>query len=205
MMWIVRLALRRPYTFVVFALLILILGAFSIESTPVDIFPNINIPIVSVIWQYSGLSADQISDRFVYVSERMLTNSVNDIEHMESQSMVGAGVIKIFFQPNVDIAEAVAQVTANCQSALKQMPAGATPPFVIVFNASSVPILQLDLSGEGLNETQLSDIGAQTIRVQAANVEGAQMPNPYGGKQRQRFWSILIFRLSRPKVYRRPM
>jgi multidrug efflux pump subunit AcrB len=185
MMWIVRLALRRPYTFVVFALLILILGVFSVTSMPVDIFPNIDIPVVTVIWQYTGLSADQMADRIVSNVERGMTTTVNDIEHIESQSLVGVGVIKIYFQPHVDIGSALAQVTAINQVELRSLPQGAIPPFIGEYNASSVPVLQLGLSGPGLNEQQLFDLGTNTIRVQLATVEGAQMPYPFGGKQRQ--------------------
>jgi multidrug efflux pump subunit AcrB len=185
MMWIVRLALRRPYTFAVFALLIMILGVFSIESMPTDIFPNIDIPVVTVVWQYSGLSAQEMSTRIVFNSERGMTTTVNDIEHIESQSLNGIAIIKIFFQPHVNIGSAVAQVTAICQVQLRQLPPGTTPPFIIQYNASSVPVLQLGLSGKGLNEQQLNDIGSNTIRTQFATVEGAQSPFPYGGRQRQ--------------------
>jgi multidrug efflux pump subunit AcrB len=185
MMWIVRLALRRPYTFAVFALLILILGVFSILSMPTDIFPNIDIPVVTVIWNYTGLSADQMSNRIIYVSERGITTTVNDIEHMESQSLNGVGLIKIFFQPHVNIGNAVAQVSAICQAQLRNLPPGITPPFIIQFNASSVPVLQLGLSGKGLNEQQLFDLGTNTIRTQLATIEGAQTPFPYGGNLRQ--------------------
>jgi multidrug efflux pump subunit AcrB len=185
MMWIVRLALRRPYTFAVFALLILILGVFSILSMPTDIFPNIDIPVVTVVWNYTGLSAQEMSTRIIYNSERGMTTTVSDIEHIESQSFNGIGVIKIFFHPQVNIGSAVAEVTAICQSQLRQLPPGTTPPFVIQYNASSVPVLQLGLSGQGLNEQQLNDLGQNTIRTQLATVEGAQTPFPYGGKQRQ--------------------
>ncbi|MGB8259850.1 MAG: efflux RND transporter permease subunit [Terracidiphilus sp.] len=184
-MWIVRLALRRPYTFAVFALLILILGVFSILEMPTDIFPNIDIPVVTVIWGYSGLSAQEMAMRMVTPSERVMTSTVNDIEHIESQSLAGIGVIKIFFQPHVDIANAVAQVTAVNQVMLRALPPGTTPPFIIQYNASSVPVLQLGLSGQGLNEQQLNDLGQNSIRVQLATVEGAYTPFPYGGKQRQ--------------------
>ncbi len=184
-MWIVRLALRRPYTFVVFALLILILGAYSILTMPTDIFPNIDIPVVTVVWNYSGLSAQEMSTRIVFNSERGLTIAVNDIEHIESQSLNGVAVIKIFFQPHVNIGSAVAQVTAISQVMLRQLPPGTTPPFIIQYNASSVPVLQLGLAGEGLNEQQLYDLGQNTIRTQLATIEGAQTPFPYGGKQRQ--------------------
>jgi multidrug efflux pump subunit AcrB len=184
-MWIVRLALRRPYTFVVMALLILILGPLAIYSTPTDIFPSIDIPVVSVIWSYTGLSAEEMSSRIVVGYERGLTATVNDIEHIESQSLNGLGVVKIYFHPNVRIDMAVAQVTAISQSALRTDPPGTTPPFIITYNASSVPILQLALSGKNLSEQQLNDTGANFIRTQLATVQGAVLPNPYGGKQRQ--------------------
>ncbi len=185
MMWIVRLALRRPYTFAVFALLILILGAYSIASMPTDIFPNIDIPVVTVVWNYTGLSAQEMSTRIIFNSERGVTTTVSDVEHIESQSLNGIGIIKIFFQPHVNIGNAVAQVTAICQVQLRSLPPGTTPPFIIQYNASSVPVLMLGLSGNGLNEQQLSDIGTNTIRTQLATIEGAQTPFPYGGKQRQ--------------------
>ena len=184
-MWIVRLALRRPYTFVVFALLILILGAYSILSMPTDIFPNIDIPVVTVVWHYTGLSAEQMADRIVFNSERSMTTTVNDVDHIESQSLDSVGVIKVFFKPHVNIGQAVAQVTAISQVMLRTLPPGSLPPFIIQYNASSVPVLQLGLSGEGLNEQQLNDLATNTIRTQLATVEGAQTPYPYGGKLRQ--------------------
>src|ERR1035437_1289631 len=184
-MWIVRLALRRPYTFVVMSLLILILGPLSILSTPTDIFPNIDIPVVCVIFGYTGLPAQDMADRIVVGFERSLTTTVNDIEHIESQSLNGLGVIKIYFHPNVRIEMAVAQATAQAQSSIRSDPPGTNPPFIIVYNASSVPILQLALSGTNLSEQQLNDIGSNFIRVQLATVQGAVFPNPYGGKQRQ--------------------
>jgi multidrug efflux pump subunit AcrB len=184
-MWIVRLALRRPYTFAVFALLLLIIGAFSIFSMPTDIFPNINIPVVSVVWQFTGLSAQEMANRIVSNSERGMTTTVNDIEHIESQSLNGVAVIKIYFQPHVDIGSAVAQVTSISQVQLRALPPGTTPPFIIQFNASSVPVLQLGLSGQGLSEQQLNDIGTNGIRTQLATIEGASIPYPFGGKQRQ--------------------
>jgi multidrug efflux pump subunit AcrB len=184
-MWIVRLALRRPYTFAVFALLILILGVYSILSMPTDIFPNIDIPVVTVIWSYNGLSAQEMATRIVSNSERGMTTTVNDIEHIESQSLAGTAVIKVFFQPHVNIGSAVAQVTAINQVLLRGLPPGTTPPFIIQYNASSVPVLQLGLSGKGLNEQQVFDLGTNTIRTQLATVEGAQTPFPYGGKLRQ--------------------
>ena len=184
-MWIVRLALRRPYTFAVFALLILILGAFSILTMPTDIFPNIDIPVVTVVWNFNGLSAQEMANRIVTNSERGITTAVNDVEHIESQSLNGVGLIKIFFQPHVNIGSAIAQVTAISQVQLRSLPPGSVPPFIIQYNASSVPVLQLGLSGQGLNEQQVFDLGTNTIRTQLATVEGAQTPFPYGGKQRQ--------------------
>jgi multidrug efflux pump subunit AcrB len=184
-MWIVRLALRRPYTFVVMALLILILGPLAIYSTPTDIFPNIDIPIVSVIWTYTGLSADEMSTRIIGGYERGLTATVNDIEHIESQSLNGVGVVKVYFHPDVRIDMAMTQVSALAQASLRSDPPGTTPPFIIVYNASSVPILQLALSGENLSEQQLNDFAGNFMRVQLATVQGAVLPNPYGGKQRQ--------------------
>jgi multidrug efflux pump subunit AcrB len=184
-MWIVRLALRRPYTFAVLALLIMILGPLSIINTPVDIFPNIDIPVVSIIWQYQGLSAEDISARIVSPTERNLTTTVDNIEHVESQALTGVAVVKVFFQPRVNVTNAVAQITAVSQTQLHQLPPGTTPPLIIAYTASSVPILQLGLSGQGLSEQQLNDYGQNFIRTQLATVEGAQSPFPYGGKQRQ--------------------
>ncbi|MDR3675633.1 MAG: efflux RND transporter permease subunit [Acidobacteriota bacterium] len=184
-MWIVRLALRRPYTFIVMAIVIMIMGVLSIIRTPKDIFPNINIPVVTVLWNYAGLSADQMANRMVVINERSLTLTVNDIEHIESESLNGIAVIKIFFQPGANIAMAMSQVTAMSQTQLRQMPPGTTPPLIIQYSASTVPILQLGLSGLGLSEQRLFDLGANFIRVQLADVEGAAIPWPYGGKQRQ--------------------
>src|SRR6202049_4331634 len=184
-MWIVRLALRRPYTFVVMALLILILGPLVIYRTPTDVFPDINIPVISVIWGYTGLSADEIASRIIVGYERGLTATVNDIEHIESQSLNGLGVVKIYFHPNVHLEMAVAQVTAISQTAVRNDPPGTTPPFIITYDALPISILQLALSGKNLSEQQLNDIGANFIRSQLATVQGAVLPNPYGGKQRQ--------------------
>ena len=184
-MWIVRLALRRPYTFVVLSILLLIMGPVTILRTPTDIFPNIDIPVVSIVWQYSGLSADQMASRIVTLTERTLSTTVNNIEHVESQSMTGISVVKIFFQPRVDISTAIAQVTAVSQTQLRQLPAGTTPPLIIVYNASSVPILQLALSGKGMSEQELNDWGQNFLRPQLITVEGAAIPYSYGGKQRQ--------------------
>jgi multidrug efflux pump subunit AcrB len=184
-MWIVRLALRRPYTFVVAAILLLILGPVAILRTPTDIFPNINIPVVSVIWNYGGLEPEEMSNRITYIYERVLTTTVNDIEHIESQSFNGIGITKVFFHPGVQISNAVAQVTAISQTIVRQFPPGTTPPLVIQYNASTVPILQLALSGQGLNEQQLFDAGVNFIRTGLITVEGVAIPYPYGGKQRQ--------------------
>ncbi len=184
-MWIVRLALRRPYTFAVFALLLLILGPLSILNTPVDIFPNINIPVVSIIWQYQGLSPQDVANRIITLTERTLTTTVDNIEHIESQSLTGIGVVKVYFQPHVNIATAIAQITASSQTQLHFLPPGTTPPLVIVYTASSVPIIQLGLSGQGLSEQQLNDLGLNFIRTRLATIEGAASPFPYGGKARQ--------------------
>ncbi|HEY0704776.1 MAG TPA: efflux RND transporter permease subunit [Candidatus Acidoferrales bacterium] len=184
-MWIVRLALNRPYTFVVMSILLLILGPVSILRTPTDIFPNIDIPVISVIWNYTGLAPDEMSNRIIFQYERVLTTTVNDIEHTESQSLNGIGIVKIFFHPGVQIGNAVAQVTAVSQTLLRTLPPGTTPPLVIQYNASSVPILQLALSGQGLSEQQLGDIGLNFVRTGLVSVPGAAIPYPYGGKQRQ--------------------
>jgi multidrug efflux pump subunit AcrB len=185
MMWLVRLALNRPYTFIVASMLILILSVVAIARTPIDIFPDINIPVVSVIWGYTGLAPEEIERRMVTSYERAVTTTVNDIEHIESQSYYGIGVVKIFFQQNADINSAVAQATAIAQPVVRSMPPGTTPPLVIAYTASSVPILQLGLSSPTLSEGQLYDLGANFLRIQLADIEGAAIPNPYGGKQRQ--------------------
>jgi multidrug efflux pump subunit AcrB len=182
---LVRLALRRPYTFVVMALLIMIFGVASALRTPTDIFPDINIPVVSVVFSYTGLPPDDMAGRIVTFYERALTTSVNDIEHIESQSVPDYGIIKIFFQPTVNINAALAEVSAMSQTVLKQMPAGVTPPTILSFNASSVPILQLALSSQQLSETILFDQASSFIRPQLAPVAGAAIPLPYGGKVRQ--------------------
>src|SRR5262249_49433132 len=153
---IIRVALRAPYTFVVLAITILIIGPLAAMRTPVDIFPDIRIPVIAVIWQYTGLQPDQMSGRVVTQFQRALTTTVNDIEHLEASSYNGLGIIKVFFQPNVDIRIANAQVTAVSQTLLKQMPAGTTPPLILNYNASTVPIIQLALSGQGMSEQQLA-------------------------------------------------
>ncbi len=182
---VVRLALSRPYTFVVMAILVMIFGALSIFRTQTDIFPNIGIPVISVVWGFTGLSPDDMTGRIVSPYERVLSTTVNDIQHIESQSFPGMGVVKIFFQPNVDINAAQAQVTSISQTILKQLPAGATPPIILVYNASSVPIIQLALSSDSLSQTQLFDLAMNFIRPQLTTVAGAQLPFPYGGATRQ--------------------
>src|SRR5438445_7335839 len=184
-MWIVRLALRRPYTFVVLAILILILGTLSAFRTPTDIFQNINIPVVSIIWTYNGLAPQDIASRIITLRERNLTTTVNEIEHLESQSLNGVAVIKVFFQPGANISTAIAQIAGQSQTQLKQLPAGTTAPLIITYSASSVPILQLALSSPTLPEQQLNDLGLNFIRPQLTSVPGTAVPYPYGGKQRQ--------------------
>jgi multidrug efflux pump subunit AcrB len=184
-MWIVRLALRRTYTFVVAALLIAVLGAVSIYRMSTDIFPSIDIPVVSVVWQYAGMPAEEVETRIIYLNERVLTASVNDIEHIESQSLDGIGVIRIYFQPGAKLAEAEAQVTATSQTLLKLMPPGITPPYIVRYSATSVPILQIAVSSETLTEQQLFDYTANFIIQQLGTVQGARVPQPWGGKQRQ--------------------
>jgi multidrug efflux pump subunit AcrB len=184
-MWIVRLALRRPYTFVVVAILIVIMGVLAILRTPTDIFPNIDIPVVSIIWTYNGLVPEDMADRIVSVTERALTTTVDNIEHIESQSLYGIAVVKVFLQPNANIQQGIAQITAVSQTQLKQLPAGTTPPLILAYSASSVPVLQLALSGQNMSEQELNDYGLNFIRTQLITVSGASVPYPYGGKQRQ--------------------
>ena len=184
-MWIVRLALRRPYTFVVLAILIVLLGAFTIVRTPTDIFPNINIPVVSTIWSYVGLPPEDMSNRLVSMSERVAQTTVNDLEHTESQSLPGVSVVKYFFQPHVNEELAYAQITGVSQTLLRMAPAGTTPPFVLAYNASSVPILQLALDSPTLSEAQLFDLANTVIRPGLTTVQGASLPFPSGGVQRQ--------------------
>jgi CzcA family heavy metal efflux pump len=182
---LVRVALRRPYTFVVLALALMIIGPLAAMRTPTDIFPDIKMPVIAVAWQYTGLPPDQMAGRVSTLFQRSLTTTVNDIEHIEANTYSGVSIVKIFFQPGVDIAVANAQVTAIAQSAVRQMPAGITPPLIINYNAATVPILQLALSGKGLSEQQLFDLGLNTIRTPLVTVPGAAIPLPYGGKQRQ--------------------
>lgn len=184
-MGIVGIALRRPYTFVVMALLLLIVGTLAALRTPVDIFPEIRIPVIAVAWQYTGLPPDDMAGRITTLYERVLTTTVNDIEHIEASSYTGFGIVKIFFQPGVNIATANAQVTAVSQVVTRQMPAGTTPPLIINYNASTVPILQVALSGKGMTEQNLGDLGLNVIRTRLVTVPGAAIPYPFGGKTRQ--------------------
>ena len=184
-MWIVKTALTRPYTFIVLALLILLVAPIIILRTPTDIFPNINIPVISIIWTYTGLNPQEFEGRISSVFERVLTTTVNDIEHIESTTLNGTAVVKVFLQPYANATTGVAQVTAISQSILKQMPSGINPPIVLSYSASSVPIIQLALSGKGLQEQDLNDIALNFLRTQLVTVPGAVVPYPYGGKQRQ--------------------
>src|SRR4051812_23418398 len=183
-MWIIRLALNRPYTFVVAALLLLLVTPFVLVRTPTDIFPSINIPVVSIIWSYNGLSAREIEQRIIYTQERALTTTVNNIEHMESTSYDGIGIIKLYFQPGVTISTAVAQVTAVSQTILKQLPAGATPPLIIQYDAATIPALQYGIGSTTLSEQQTFDVTLNQIRVGLVSVPGIAIPFPFGGKQR---------------------
>ncbi len=184
-MWIVKLALRRPYTFIVFSLLLLLIAPVALLRTPVDIFPAINIPVVSVVWTYTGLVPTEMANRIVSIFERSLTTSVSNIEHIESQSLNGVSVVKVFLQPGANVDGAISEIIAEAQTGIKQFPPGITPPLVLSYNAATVPILQLGLGGKGLSEQQLNDLGNNQIRPQLATVQGASLPIPYGGKVRQ--------------------
>ncbi|WP_341316153.1 efflux RND transporter permease subunit [Paraburkholderia sp. IMGN_8] len=183
-MWIVNVALKRPYTFIVMAILILLATPFVLLTTPVDVLPEINIPVVSIIWTYTGLSAEDMANRMTSVNERSLTTTVNDIEHIESQSLAGIAIIKVFLQPNANIQTAIAQTVAIEQAQLKQMPPGATPPLVISYSASSIPVIQLGLSSPKLSEQALNDTALNFLRPQLVTIPGAAVPYPYGGKSR---------------------
>ena len=198
---VVRLALARPYTFVVMAILVMIFGVMSAIRTPTDIFPNIGIPVISVVWGYTGLSPDDMAGRIVAPYERVLSTTVNDIEHIESQSFPGMGVVKIFFQPTVDINAAQAQVTSISQTILKQLPAGATPPIILAYNASSVPIIQLALSSDTLSQVELFDTRTEfysaaahdgrrrpaSVRLWRSDAPGADRPRPECAARPQSF------------------
>jgi multidrug efflux pump subunit AcrB len=184
-MWIVRRALRRPYTFVVVSILILIMGMLAIVRTPTNICPNIDIPVISIIWNYNGLVPEDMSHRVVSVTERALTTIVDNIEHIESQWLYGVAVVKVFLQPTANVQQGIAQITAISQTQLKQLPAGTPPPLILAYSASSVPVIQLALSGQNLSEQELNDYGLNFIRTQLITAPGASVPYPYGGKQRQ--------------------
>ena len=194
-MWIVKLALRRPYTFVVMAMLIAILGVVSIVRMPTDIFPEIDIPVIAVVWNYTGMAPEEMEQRFTSNYERALSTTVNDIEHIESQSLLGVAVVKVFFQPGAKIEAATAQVTAVSQTVVKQFPPGATPPLIIRYSASTVPIVQIGLESDTMSEQQLFDVGANFLRTALATVQGAQIPWPYGGKSRQVMIDLDLARL----------
>src|ERR1700742_2090021 len=180
MIGLVRIALSRPYTFVVLALLLLLLGPLAALRTPTDIFPDIRIPVIGVVWQYTGLPPDQMAGRITTPFERALTTTVNDIEHIEANSYNGFGIVKIFFQKTVDIRTANAQVTAISQTLIKQLPPGATPPLILNYNASTVPIVLVALSGEGLTEQTLFDTAVTQVRTPLVTIPGAAIPFPFG-------------------------
>ena len=184
-MWIVRLALNRPYTFVVLSLLLFLGGPVMLLRTPVDIFPEINIPVVSIIWNYTGLVPTEMATRITSIYERALTTTVGNVEHIESQSLNGVSVVKVFLQPQANVDGAIAEVAAEAEATLKQLPSGITPPLIIRYSASTVPILQIGLSGRGLSEQSLNDLGTNFIRPQLSTIPGAAVPIPYGGKVRQ--------------------
>src|SRR6266566_2173346 len=184
MMWIVRIALRRPYTFICGALLVLIAGVVAIMTTPVDIFPAIPLPVATVIWQYNGMSPEEMEERIVSTVERSYSVTVNDIEHIESQSMNGVAVIKVYFQPTADVATGVAQLTAASQSNIRTLPPGITPPIILRFNATDVPILQIGIGSDSMSSAELNDYVLNVVRPPLASAQGASIPYPYGGAPR---------------------
>ncbi len=184
-MWLIRTALRRPYTFVVMAMLIAIGGVYSIKKAPTDIFPSIDIPVISVIWNYNGLQPEEMEKRVVNNFERFLTTIVADIDHIESQTLTGKAVIKIYLQPGASVEKTIAQTTAVAQSAVRSMPPGTVPPLIMQYSATSVPIMQIAIQSESLSEQQMFDYGVNFIRSDLATIPGVQIPWPYGGKQRQ--------------------
>src|SRR5215470_4706990 len=197
-MWIVRLALRRTYTFAVVALLILAVSLVAINRMSTDIFPEIDIPVVSVVWQFTGMPADEVERRIILINERVLTTSVNDIEHIESQSMFGVGVIRLYFYPGAKIEAAVAQVTATSQAILKIMPPGINPPYIVQYSATSVPIVQIAISSETLSEQQIFDYASNFIIQRLGTVQGARVPQPWGGK-----WPQVMVDLEPGELYGR--
>ena len=184
-MWIVRLAVRRPYTFVVVAIMMLIFGCWFIVQTQKDIFPNVNIPVVNIIWSYTGLPALEFSQRITTYSEYAISSNVNDVERIESQTIAGIGAVRTYFHPNVQIEAAVAQATASSQSILRRMPAGIQPPVIVKYTANSVPIIQMILSSDTLDESELYDYGIYRVRQAIATIQGVTLPTPYGGAARQ--------------------
>src|SRR5271155_4402894 len=198
MMWLVELALRRTYTFVVMALLIVAVSLVAINRMSTDIFPEINIPVVSVVWQYTGMPADEVEQRIVLINERVLTTSVNDIEHIESQSLFGVGVIRIYFYPGAKIEAAVAQVTATSQAILKVMPPGIQPPYIVQYSATSVPIIQIAVSSDTLTEQEIFDYASNFIIQRFGTVQGARVPQPWGGK-----WPQVMVDLDQDELYAR--
>jgi len=194
-MWIVRLALARPYTFVVMAILIVIGGVVAVESMATDILPEIDIPVIATVWQYQGLSAEDVEQRITGTFERAATTTVNGIEHIESQTIAGWGVVKVFFHQGTNIAAANAQVTAIAQTILKQLPPGITPPLIMQYSASNVPVIQGSAHSDTLAEAELFDLTSNFLRIGLATVQGAQMPFPFGGKQRQVMVDIDLPRL----------
>src|SRR5450755_2466703 len=184
-MWIVEVALRRPYTFLVMALLILLATPLVLLKMPTDIFPEINIPVISIVWNYTGLSAQEVGQRITAVNERSLTTTVNDIEHIESESLAGFSIIKLFFQPGANIPTAIAQVVAIEQAQLRQLPPGILPPLVIKYSASAIPVIQLGLSSPTMTEPALFDAAVNFLRPRLVTIPGVAIPWPYGGKSRQ--------------------
>lgn len=188
-MWIVRIALNRPYTFVVLALLLFIAWPLAMLRTPIDILPAINIPVVSIIWTYTGLVPAEMETRATSIYERALATTVGNVEHIESQSLNGVSVIKVSLQPKANVDGAIAEVASEAEATLKQLPTGITPPLIISYSASTVPILELGLSGQGLSEQQLNDFGSNFIRPQLSTVPGAAVPLPYGARSGRSCWT----------------
>src|SRR5579872_3254306 len=183
-MWIVRLALRRPYTMIVFALVILLMTPIVLTRTPVDIFPDINIPVIAIAWNYNGLPPEQMEDRIVTNYERFLTTIVDNVDHVESQTEAGRSVIKIYFHPGVNLAQSMTEATASAQTILHSLPPGISAPLIVTYSASSVPVLQLGMKGPGISEQELFDYAINYVRSDMATVPGTAVPYPFGGKQR---------------------
>src|SRR5438445_1858774 len=195
MMWIVRVALRRPYTFISGAILVLIAGLVAIMTTPVDICPAIPLPVATVIWEVHGMSPEEMEERIVTTVERSYSVTVNDIEHIESQSLTGVAVIKVYFQPTADVATGVAQLTAASQSNTRTLPPGITPPIILRFNATDVPILQIGIGSDSMTTAELNDYVLNTVRPPLASAQGASIPDPYGGAPRLIHAALYLARL----------